>query len=164
MSKKGLIIIIAVVVLLFGMMGAGFFIMWKQMNNAVAQVKMQNSEKTTEQETPKDDPTAMGQIYKLDTLIVNLADQGGKRYLRVTMELELKPTGKAEATEVIKEVDQRLPQIRDALLMILPTKQYADIATTAGKTALRDEVMAKLNTYLKTGQITNIYFTEFVVQ
>jgi flagellar protein FliL len=80
------------------------------------------------------------------------------------MELELKPTGKAEATEVVKEVEQHLPQIRDALLMILPTKQYADIATTTGKTALRDEIMAKLNTYLKTGQIANIYFTEFVVQ
>jgi flagellar FliL protein len=48
--------------------------------------------------------------------------------------------------------------------MILPTKQYADIATTPGKLALRDEIMAKLNTYLKKGQINTIYFTEFVVQ
>jgi flagellar FliL protein len=164
MSKKVLIIIIAIFVLLIGMMGAGFFFILKQMNNAVAQVQLQNSDKAAEQEAPKEDPNAIGQIYKLDTLIVNLADQGGKRYLRVTMELELKPTGKVDPTEVVKELDTRLPQIRDAILMILPTKQYADIATTTGKTALRDEIMAKLNTFLKTGKISNIYFSEFVVQ
>ena len=65
---------------------------------------------------------------------------------------------------MIEELEKRLPQIRDKILMILPTKQYADIATTTGKLALRDEIMASLNTFLKKGQISNIYFTEFVVQ
>ena len=64
----------------------------------------------------------------------------------------------------MEELDKRLPQLRDAILMILPTKQYADISSTAGKIALRDEIMARLNSYLKKGQITTIYFTEFVVQ
>ena len=95
---------------------------------------------------------------KLDTLIVNLADQGGKRYLRVTMELEL------SAPEVYEEIDLRMPQIRDAILMVLPTKQYADISTTEWKVQLRDEMIARMNTILKTGTITTIYFTEFVVQ
>ena len=29
---------------------------------------------------------------------------------------------------------------------------------------LRVEIMALLNQYLKTGKVTNIYFTEFIVQ
>ncbi len=164
MSNKVLIIIVAVFVLLIGMMGAGFFILWKQMDNAVAQVQMKGSEQTEAEEPPAEQEMSLGQIYKLDTLIVNLADQGGKRYLRVTMDLELKPGEKVESKDVIDEVELRLPQIRDAILMILPSKQYADIANTAGKIALRDEIMAKLNTYLKKGQISTIYFTEFVVQ
>jgi flagellar protein FliL len=48
--------------------------------------------------------------------------------------------------------------------MILPAKQYAEISTTQGKVALRDELMAKVNGYLKKGAISTIYFTEFVVQ
>jgi hypothetical protein len=32
-------------------------------------------------------------LYTLDTMIVNLADHGGKRYLRVTMALELSDHG-----------------------------------------------------------------------
>ena len=164
MSNKVLIIIIAVFVLLVGMMGAGFFIIMKQMNTAVAQVQQKNNEQTAAEEPPPEQEVTIGPIYKLDTLIVNLADQGGKRYLRVTMELELKPAENVEVKEVVDELEKRLPQIRDAILMILPSKQYADIATTSGKIALRDEIISKLNTYLKKGQISSIYFTEFVVQ
>ena len=164
MSNKVLIIIVAIFVLMIGAMGAGFFILWKQMDNAVAQVQQQNSEEEKAKEEPAEAEVTMGPLYKLDTLIVNLADQGGKRYLRVTMELEMKPVENVEANEVIDELEKRMPQIRDTILMILPSKQYADIATTPGKIALRDEIMAKLNAFLKKGQINTIYFTEFVVQ
>jgi flagellar protein FliL len=164
MSNKVLIIIVAVFVLMIGLMGGGFFILWKQMSNTVAQVQQQNSEQDEPEEAPAEEEVTIGPIYKLDTLIVNLADQGGKRYLRITMELELKPAEDIDVKDVIEEVERRLPQIRDTILMILPSKQYADIATTSGKLALRDEIMAKLNTFLKKGQINTIYFTEFVVQ
>jgi flagellar protein FliL len=164
MSNKVLIIIVAVFVFMIGVMGAGFFILWKQMNNAVAQVQQQGNEQESAEEAPAEEEVTMGPLYKLDTLIVNLADQGGKRYLRITMELELKPGENVEANEVIEELEKRMPQIRDTILMVLPTKQYADIATTPGKIALRDEIMAKLNTFLKKSQISTIYLTEFVVQ
>jgi flagellar FliL protein len=164
MSNKVLIVIAAVFFLMMGIMGGGFFLIWKQMNNAVAQVQQQNSEQDKGEEEPAVEEVTMGPIYKMDTLIVNLADQGGKRYLRVTMELELKPAENTDPKEVADEIEKRLPQLRDTILMVLPTKQYADIATTSGKIALRDEIMAKLNAYLKKGQIGTIYFTEFVVQ
>jgi flagellar FliL protein len=164
MSNKVLIIIIAAFVLLVGMMGAGFFIIMKQMNSAVAQVQQKSGEQPAEEESPPEPEVSIGPIYKMDTMIVNLADQGGKRYLRITMEFELKPAENIEVKEVVEELEKRLPQIRDAILMLLPSKQYADIATTSGKISLRDEILSKLNAYLKKGQISNIYFTEFVVQ
>lgn len=156
MSTKVLIIIIAAVVLVLGAMGGGFMLMWSKMNSALVQVQNQNNKQ--EEEAPVEDENAMGPIYKMDTLIVNLADQGGKRYLRVTMELEL------SAPQVIEEIGQRLPQLRDAILMVLPSKQYTDINTTEGKVALRDELIAKMNGILKSGTVKTIYFTEFVVQ
>ena len=98
---------------------------FEDLANAVAQVQQQGNEKGQTEEAAKEQEVAMGPIYKLDTLIVNLADQGGKRYLRITMDLELKPAENIDAKEVIDEMDKRLPQIRDTILMILPTKQYA---------------------------------------
>ena len=100
----------------------------------------------------------LGPIYPLDTFIVNLADKGGKRYLRITIDLEL------DGKELESEITKRLPQVRDSILTILPTKRFEDISSAKGKTALRDQMLERINGMLARGQITNIYFKEFVVQ
>jgi flagellar basal body-associated protein FliL len=48
--------------------------------------------------------------------------------------------------------------------MILPSKRFEEIASVEGKTALRDEIMDKLNSLFPRIVISNIFFTEFVVQ
>ena len=158
MSTKMLVIIIGAVILVLGMMGGGFFLMWTQMNNTLAQVQMQNAGGNATEEAAAEEEATILPTFKMDTLIVNLADQGGKRYLRITMELEL------SAPEVIEEINLRMPQLRDTFLMVLPSKQYEEIRGTEGKIALRDELIAKMNAILKKGTVTTIYFTEFVVQ
>jgi flagellar FliL protein len=54
--------------------------------------------------------------------------------------------------------------VRNGVLMVLPAKKYVDIATVEGKDALRQELVAKLNSFLKSDSVANIYFTEFVIQ
>ena len=152
MSKTVLIIIISVAVLFMGMVGAGFFILW----NKISQVPVDPS-KVAEMSVEEEE-NVIGPLYPLDTMIVNLSDDGGKRYLRVTMALELSDP------ESVDTIESRLPQIRDAVLMILPTKTYDDVSTTDGKIALRNQVMEKINTLMTKGRVNNIYFTEFVVQ
>ena len=152
MSKTVLIIIISVAVLFMGMVGAGFFILW----NKISQVPVDPS-KVAEMAVEEEE-NVIGPLYPLDTMIVNLSDDGGKRYLRVTMALELSDPESADT------IESRLPQIRDAVLMILPTKTYDDVSTTDGKIALRNQIMEKINTLMTKGRLNNIYFTEFVVQ
>jgi len=154
MSKKVIILIVAAVFLLMAVIGGGFFFMWKMMTTTLQQSQVVAEEAVTAEEPVNE----IKPLYSLDTFIVNLADQGGKRYLRVTMELEI------SSIEVTEEINQRLPQLRNSILMIVPSKSYADIGTAEGKSLLRDELMAQMNTFLTAGEITNIYFTEFVVQ
>jgi len=154
MSKKLIIVILGVMLLFFGMMGAGFFILWSKISAsapAVASTEELDSEEGKEEH-------GLGPLYSLGTLIVNLADEGGKRYLRVAIEMEL-------SDQIVKEqVEMRLPQIRDTILMILPTKTYKDINSTEGKQAVRTQIISEINKYISKGSITNLYFTEFVVQ
>ena len=152
MSKTMLIIIVAVVLLFMGMVGGGFFILW----NKIAQIPQDPA--LTEGVAVEEDVNLLGPLFTLDTMIVNLAGHGGKRYLRVTMALELSDP------EAMTTIENRLPQVRDAILMILPTKKYDDVSTTEGKIALRSELMEKINELMTQGQVNNIYFTEFVVQ
>ena len=149
-----MIIVIVVFVLLLGLMGTGFFFMWNKLNAVNAQ------QTNTEQDggAAAVEPPKIGPLHPLETFIVNLADEGGNRYLRTTMNLELKD----EESNLL--VQERLPMIRNSVLMILPTKKYDDISTVEGKSALRDEMVAKLNTCLAPGCISNLYFTEFVIQ
>jgi flagellar FliL protein len=154
MSNKVLVIVALVFVLLLGMMGTGFFFMWNKMNAANAHPTDAGESGTLSTE----EPVKIGPIHPLDTFIVNLADEGGARYLRVTMNLELKDE------DAVALVQERLPMVRNGVLMLLPAKKYADIATVEGKDALRDELVAKLNSFLKSDSVANIFFTEFVVQ
>jgi flagellar FliL protein len=155
MSNKILVLLIGVMMMLILGLGGGLFMMWNQLSalnaQSVADAGGQPDEVVSLEQS-------LGPIFSLDTFIVNLADKGGTRYLRVTMDLEL---GNSELED---ELYKRLPQVRDSLLMILPSKRFEDISTVQGKTALRDEMLEALNGYLGQGKITNIYYKEFVVQ
>lgn len=155
MSNKLLFIVLGVVLLLVVGMGGGLFMMWSKMSAINTQIATAAEAKDGQTGT---DQAMIGPIMALDTFIVNLADAGGKRFLRVTIDLEL------NNPEMQEEMKTRMPQVRDAILMILPTKHFDDISSTEGKMALRDELLASLNQFLTTGQVNNIYFKEFVVQ
>jgi len=140
-------IIISVVVLLI--LGGGGLISWKTFLNPA-------------QKDASEEGAAIrgeiGPIFPLETFIVNLAGASGERYLKVTMELELKED------KLTSELERRKPQVRDALLLLLSSKTFEDIATFRGKTKLRNEITARLNAFLAPGSIKKVYFTEFVVQ
>ena len=154
MSNKIMVILMVVVLILVVFVGAGFFMMWNKLNAVSSQSVATANPSTTDNGSAQ----TTGPILPLETFIVNLADPNGNRYLRVTIKLELK------SDEITEQVEKRLPHIRDGILMILPTKKYSDINSVEGKTALRDQIMASINNLLNKGSVTNIYFTEFVVQ
>ncbi len=99
-----------------------------------------------------------GATLPLETFIANLADDGGKRYLKTTMQVEFL------GETVPSGVDARLPQIRDLLLTLLTSKTFDQIRTPEGKQELREEIIARLNQVLDRDAVKAVYFTEFIVQ
>jgi flagellar FliL protein len=154
MSNKRIISLVAVLfIVIIGLTG-GLFMIWTKLSTPAAQANSAVGSEGQDQQTQQ----SLGPIYSLDTFIVNLADEGGKRYLRVTMDLEL-----ANGT-IADDINKRLPQMRDSILMVLPTKRFDDIRTVDGKISMRNEIMANLNGLFGKESISNIFFTEFVVQ
>lgn len=155
MSNKLSIVIIAILILITGMMGTGFFVLWNKMSDlAISEI----NESSMEAGEEEGNGINIGPMFPLDTFIVNLADSASKRYLRVTMDLEL---GGENFTE---ELENRLPQIRNIILMTIPSKSVADLNNIEGKMALRNEITKKINELLNEEVIANLYFTEFVIQ
>jgi flagellar FliL protein len=153
MSNKLIFLLVTVLLVLTIGLAVGFFMMWSKLTALNTQASMVATTEAEQGQT-----ATLGPLFSLDTFIVNLADAGRSRYLRVTMDLEL-----SESTDSAK-LSERLSQIRDSILMILPSKQFDDIASMEGKIALRDEIIATLNSLFTQNVVTNIFFTEFVVQ
>ena len=164
MSNKVLLILMGLVLVLVLGMGGGMFMIWNKLS--AVSPKAVVAETGAEGAPDKATPEEIGAVVSMDTFIVNLADPGGNRYLRVTMDLELagKPADKSGGKTAGDELAKRMPQIRDVILMILSTKRYADISTPEGKTALREEIVNAANGLLASSQISRIYFKEFVIQ
>jgi flagellar FliL protein len=100
--------------------------------------------------------TASVAVHKMEPFLVNLADPGQPRYLKVTLHVETYQKG--------EEFEKRLPQSRDSVLTILSSKNSKDLMTSEGKNALREEIKEKLNRLLVETKVRNIYFTEFIIQ
>lgn len=97
-------------------------------------------------------------LYSLEPLVVNVTGDGYNRFLKLRVELE------SEDPMLKDELDARLPQVRDALIVLLSSKQLSDITDFEGKALLKEDILERINDVLETGRVKSVLFTEFVVQ
>ena len=101
---------------------------------------------------------AVGALLALEPFIANLGDEDGKRYLKATLQVEF------FGTRVPDEFTTRQAQVRDLLLTLFTSKQFAEIRTPQGKALLRDEIINRINRAISHDLVKAVYFTEFIVQ
>lgn len=155
-SKLLLIIVILVVLALLG--GGGFFAFKMFMGGQDEQVQQSGLPNLVPQQ--RSAKAQIGALYPFETFVVNLADPGGTRYLKVTMSVELN----SGSEKLMQELEMRKPQIRDIILTVLSSKSFEEVSTPQGKLSLKQEVIQKLNGVIASGGVNNLYITEFVVQ
>ena len=148
-SKNKMIIIIAVTVVLLIGIGVGAYLYFGG-----------DSALTPEQEQALLERRAMeiGPMVHIDSFIVNIVDDGEVRYLKAAITLE------AESAQVAAELNQRMPQIQDAVLLLIGNKTFAELSDLQGRLQLRAELLNRINSLLLNGKVKRIYFTDFVVQ
>lgn len=154
-KKKPLILILAIGVVAVILLGAvGFFILNRDSSDSDS-----TEDRGEEAELQDDNESEQNVvIYDLEPFIVNLADKGDVRYLKLSLKLELKKES------AVKTVDARLAHIRDSMLILLSSKDFESIRTVEGKMQLRDEIIHRINTILDRRLVKTAYFTEFVSQ
>ncbi len=113
------------------------------------------SEGTASEAVPEPE---VGRMFSMDPFVVNLNEPGGKRYLKSKIDLEFVDDG------VGKELELRLPQLRDVILMHLSSRSLDDIQSVDGKIELKNALIKRINQVLKLGKVRNLYFTQFVIQ
>ena len=100
----------------------------------------------------------LGVMFPLDPFIVNLAGSEGKRFLKVTISLEL------STPEVHADLKENIQKVTDSILVLLSSKSFEDVYSVQGKFKLKDEVTTRVNRFLVVGHVKDAYFTEFIIQ
>jgi flagellar FliL protein len=134
--------------------GAGGFAGWSLF------VKGNKKETRTPESPPQIKNKEVRVALPLESFIVNLMDKSGlgKRYLKVTMVLEVG----GEEQRIM--VERHEPQLRDTILLLLSSQLFDEISTVEGKLELKQALFSRINQVLGGGAVHRIYFTEFVVQ
>jgi len=96
--------------------------------------------------------------FALEPFILNLADIDSNRYLKISITLEFDSPGTA------RQAEQRVPQIRDALILLMTSLTFGDIHSVAGKLTLQSEIQNRISKIMEPGTVKRVYFTDLVVQ
>ena len=116
-----------------------------------------------------------GVLFDVGTKVINLADPGGRRYLKVGIVLEFAPHDtawysmaneqRAELQALFEtEMGSKQPVIEDLVISIISSKSFEQVYTLEGKEGLRQEIINRINQLLPTQLVMYVYFNEFVVQ
>ncbi len=153
-SKKLIIIIGAAVVLLLIIGVAVYFLFLKK-----PPAEETKTTAATEIAAPTiEQQSNIGPMLDIKEFIVNIISEDTPHYVKASLTLELSNELVAE------EATSRMPQIRDAVLLLIGNKTYEELQDLQGKKQLKAELKTKINSFLKAGKINNIYLTDFVVQ
>lgn len=154
-SKKKLFLIIGLiaVVLLAGAGTAAFFMLKK------APEPKETKDPAKNVPVPDLNQQAdIGPQVNIEEFIVNIISGDSAHYVKASLTVEL------TNPEVKAEVEKRMPQMRDAILLLIGNKTFEELQDLQGKKQLKAELTSKINSFLKTGKVKAVYFTNFVVQ
>lgn len=153
-GKKKLIIIIAAAVLLLLIIGGAAYFFLKP-----DPVEEQAVDPGLDVPVPEiTQSVEIGPMLPITEFIVNIISEEDRHYVKASLTLEL------SRVETLDEATKRMPQIRDAILLLVGNKTFEELQDLQGKKQLKAELISKINSFLQVGKVKAIYFTDFVVQ
>lgn len=152
LSFKKLLLFIALPLLLIGG-GAGAYLMgvFDKDPNAV--------EESAEAGAEGAEPATMASFLKIPDMIVNLSSNDGQpRYLRLSVQLELK----SEAEKLA--VEQVMPRVIDQFQTYLRELRVRDLRGSAGIYRLQMELLSRVNAAAYPVEVQDVLFQEILIQ
>ena len=148
--KKIFLIGMPLLILLIGGGGMAAYFLGGLSNNKTPETQISDND------APK--IGTLGPLLKLDDFVVNIIHKDSARFLKIGITLEAK---NIESSERIKS---RMPQITDAVLLLVGNKQFDQIKDLQGKLQLKADLLSHINSLIGKGEVNDIFFTDFVVQ
>jgi len=183
-TNKLLIVNFAATILLFAVfMIVNFFMQDSLLNSKLKDLKLNQEEEVEEESGEEIDK---GIIVDLGDFVLNLSDEGQRKYLKTNVALELTKLprdtqapekkgghghGEGEAapasnlSALAEEMNQYKPAIRDAVITNLSSKTSYDLMTAAGKELAKEQIADDINAILGgEREVLRVSFGQFIIQ
>lgn len=105
-------------------------------------------------------------VLALEPMVVNLADAGGRSYLRAAVSLRIRDenTEKKEEKKDPKAVDGAAAALRDTTLSVLSSQTSDNLLQPDSRDTLKKKLDDQYKLHNTESRVLEIYFTEFLVQ
>lgn len=113
---------------------------------------------SAEAEEPEPEPTEFGPLVPLDAMVSNLAGSNGKKFIKVTMHLEVGDPDKQPVLEAA------LVPVRNRFLLHLSSLTAEQVDSSEKMEALRGKLAELANKELGEEVVRRVFFTEFIAQ
>jgi flagellar FliL protein len=100
-------------------------------------------------------------VFAFEPFLVNLADEGGQRFLKATVQIVL--VSPEEAAH-LAETPAVVMHLRSAILEVLTQQQAPVLVTAEGKASLKQAIKERTSTLMPQRKVLDVLFSEFVVQ
>lgn len=178
------VITTAIVCIIF--IGVNYFLQSNLLTNQLKKISTEQSEEVAE---PLDKPEK-GIVLDLGDFTMNLSDVDHRRYLKANVAVEItnpEPTHEEEPkkesgghsgghgghgapppdpkAELIAEMEQYKPAIRDSVIMVLTSKTSDELSTTAGKELAKQQIAESVNGIFDgEREVIRVSFGQFIMQ
>jgi flagellar protein FliL len=146
-KSRKLMVIAGAILVIAGISGGGYWMFLRPSAEAA--------------EKPAEEPAEPPAIVSMDPFVVNLADPGAARFLRVTVGLVVANEGQAK--EFSEDAVVRM-RVRSSILDLLAQQTAEHLVTTEGKTELKNIIAERVLEHTEHLKISDVLFSEFIVQ
>ena len=160
-GKKGLLLFGVLFLLCNGVWGGLYFMGGGDEAAAAEKATLAQTEAEAAMEAQEASARALnipGPMVALEPFVVNLDEQRGAHYLRVTINMEI------DREENRTHIDERMVMLRDRFITILSSKRMGELRTQEDKKRLRDDLLEVAQNLTGERAVRAVYFTEFLTQ
>lgn len=147
-TKTLLVAMIAVLVLAFQLVSSHLIVKMLFFNNK-AETVQKEEEKAAKPEPP-------GEIYRMESILVNPTATRGRQHLLVELGLEV------DSPEVITELTTLDPLLRDNIITVLSAQPMDVLTNIMMRDKIKQRIQDIVNYYLSKGKVTKVYFIRYV--
>lgn len=103
------------------------------------------------------EPRSEVRFFSIGDVLTNLSGPASAHYVKISINFEISKDTEED------DLRQRKSQMRDKIISILNAKQAAELQSSEGRNALKEEIKTVVNSSLTKGRVEGVYFSSFVI-